>query len=178
MRQLGIRYLAHGSFLTVERRHYLGDGGAHVVRDVVRHPGAVVVVPLLGDEVVLIRQYRVAVGRHLLELPAGKVDAGNESPAETARRECKEEIGFRPRSLVLLQEFFSSPGFSDERMWLYLAEDLEEVEQQPQGVEERAAEIVRMKLTEAVAAADRGEIEDAKSLLGLYAVERRRKHTS
>ena len=142
-----------------------------MIRVVVRHPGAVVVVPMIDDQVVLIRQHRVAVSKDLLELPAGKLE--DETPDETARRECAEEIGYIPGTLKQLHVFYSTPGFSDERMWLYLAEDLEPVEKRPQGAEEETAEIVAMSLTEALAAVERGEIEDAKSIVGIYAASQK-----
>ncbi len=173
LRLLGSRHLLQASFLEVERNHYVGVDGTHIARVVVRHPGAVVVVPVIGQDVVLIRQHRVAVAKDLLELPAGKLEG--DVPEEAARRECAEEIGYLPRSLTLLHTFYSTPGFSDERMWVYLAERLERVEKRPQGAEEEAAEIVRMPLSDALSAIDRGDIEDAKSLVGLLSVARRKK---
>ena len=159
-------------FLALERRHYVDVGGRHHARVVVRHPGAVVVVPVIGEDVIMIRQHRVAVAKDLLEFPAGKVEA--ESPEETARRECQEEIGYLPRKLTPLHDYYSTPGFSDERMWLFLAEDLEEVRRRPQGAEEEGAETIRLSVTDALEAVESGDIEDAKSLIGLYALAHRR----
>ena len=172
LRLLGVRYLQNAAFLSLERRHYTNERNEKVVRVVVRHPGAVVVVPMISDEVILIRQRRVAVSKDLLELPAGKLE--DETPEESARRECAEEIGYVPGTLVRLHVFYSTPGFSDEQMWLFLAEDLEPVEKRPQGTEEEQAEIVQIPLQEALAAVERGEIEDAKSIVGIYAAARRK----
>jgi 8-oxo-dGTP pyrophosphatase MutT (NUDIX family) len=121
----------------------------------------------------LMRQYRAAVGAPLLELPAGKRDVPGEDPAETARRECVEEVGLLPRRLTLLHEAYTSPGFTDELTWVFLAEDLLPVPAAPQGIEEAAATTVAMSLDAALAALAAGEIRDAKTVLGLYALARR-----
>jgi len=94
-------------------------------RDVVHHPGAVSIVPVLGEEVVLVRQYRAALDGLLLEIPAGKRDVPGEPPEVTAARELEEDIGYRSKDLVKLAEFYNSPGFSDEHSYVYLALDPE-----------------------------------------------------
>ena len=109
----------------------------------------------------------------LYELPAGKRDVPGEDPAATARRECVEEVGLLPGRLTLLQTFFNSPGYSDEQSWLYLAEDLTPVDMDPQGPEEIAAEIVTIPLDRALGLVASGDIKDAKTIIGLYAVSRR-----
>ncbi len=157
--------------MTLVRRHYLLGGGGHTQREVVHHPGAVVVAPVDGDELLFVRQYRPAVERRVLELPAGLRDHPGESPEETAARECEEEVGYRPAHLRLLHRFYSSPGFTDEQIWLYLAEDLQEGDARPHGIEEESAELVRMTLSEAASAVRSGEVVDAKTLIGLYAAE-------
>lgn len=162
------------SFLEVFRRHYLAPGGRAVRRDVIRHPGAVAVVPVIGDEVVLISQQRVAVERDLLEIPAGKRDIPGEDPEITAIRECIEEVGYRPNRLTLLQGFFTAPGFTDEFIWLYLAEELEPEELRPHGIEEERAEVVRIPIAEALRKMRQGDILDAKTVIGLMALEKER----
>ena len=107
---LGRRFVARGAFITLERCYHLGDGAAWTARDIVRHPGSVAVIPWDGRQVHLMRQYRAAVGAPLLELPAGKRDVPGEDPAETARRECVEEVGLLPGRLTLLHEAYTSPG--------------------------------------------------------------------
>ncbi len=173
-RMLGRRRLAEGVFLRFSRTHYLGPDGRGVARDLVEHPGAVAVVPLLKDDVLLIRQYRSAVDGELLEIPAGKLDVPGEDREETARRECEEEVGYRPDKLTYLHRFYTSPGFTDELIWLYEAEQLTPVGAQPTGAEEEAAEIVQLSLDDALAMLERGEIRDAKTIIGLYAVAARR----
>ena len=169
---LGRRFVARGAFLTLERSYHLGDGGKWTARDIVRHPGSVAVIPWDGTEVHLMRQYRAAVGAPLLELPAGKRDVPGEDPAETARRECVEEVGLLPRRLTLLHQAYTSPGFTDELTWVFLAEDLLPVAAAPQGLEETAATTVALSLDAALAALAAGEIRDAKTILGLYALAR------
>jgi 8-oxo-dGTP pyrophosphatase MutT (NUDIX family) len=95
-------------------------------RDVVRHPGAVAVLPVDGDDrVLMIRQYRHPVGRLLWEIPAGLRDVAGEDPFLTAQRELLEEAGYRARDWRVLADYYSSPGFSTERLRIYLARDLE-----------------------------------------------------
>ena len=160
------------SFLEIVRRHYLAPGGRSARRDVIHHPGAVAVVPVIDDDVVLISQQRVAIDRDLLEIPAGKCDVPGEDPETTAIRECVEEVGYRPNRMTLLQGFFTTPGFTDEFIWLYLADELEPVESRPHGVEEERAEVVRMPIAEALRRVRDGDILDAKTLIGLMALER------
>jgi ADP-ribose pyrophosphatase len=169
---LGRRFVARGAFITLERSYHLGEGAKWTARDIVRHPGSVAVIPWDGREVHLMRQYRAAVGTPLLELPAGKRDVPGEDPTETARRECVEEVGLLPRRLTLLHQAYTSPGFTDELTWVFLAEDLLPVPASPQGIEEAAATTVAMSLDAALAALAAGEIRDAKTVLGLYALAR------
>jgi ADP-ribose pyrophosphatase len=139
--------------------------GAVVVRETVQHPGAVTILPLVdADRVCLIRNYRVAVGRTLVELPAGTLEPG-EDPAACAHRELAEETGYRARSLRKLHEFFMSPGILNERMHLFLATELELAAAAP----EPGEEIERLVVTwdEALRMARGGEIQDAKTLVGL-----------
>ena len=100
-------------------------------REVVEHPGGVAVIPITEDNcIVLVKQYRKAVERFLLEIPAGKLEL-NEEPRQTAQRELKEETGFEARKLEYLLEFYTSPGFSNEKIYLFLASDLIEGETNP-----------------------------------------------
>jgi ADP-ribose pyrophosphatase len=150
-------------------------GGERFTRFVVRHPGAVVVVPVEPDRehVLLVRQYRAAADRELLEVVAGKRDVEGEEPEATAIREMHEEIGRRPRRLVKLCEFYNSPGFCDEYTHLYAALDLEELDA-PAAVnpEERALTIERMRLADVDGLIAAGGIVDAKSIVGLQLTRR------
>ncbi len=163
-----------GPGITVGSYRYDTPDGGTMTREVVHaHQGSVVVLPYTGTQVVLLRQFRAPVDAVIYELPAGKRDVEGEDPAAAARRECIEEAGLDPGRLTLLLTFFNTPGYSDEESWLYLAEDLTPVEANPQGPEELAAEVVELTLDEALGLVASGEIKDAKTIIGLYAVSRR-----
>jgi ADP-ribose pyrophosphatase len=164
---VGSRSLLSTTFLTVEQLDLLSPDGRTLQRSVVRHPGAVAMVPILDDAVILIRQYRAPVGQDLLEIPAGKLDIAGEDPETAAARELAEEIGYRPGSLELVATFFTGPGFTDERMWTYLATGLEPVPMEPAGVEEEHSEVVTVPLADVPGMIARREIEDGKTLVGL-----------
>ncbi|HXD34767.1 MAG TPA: NUDIX hydrolase [Pyrinomonadaceae bacterium] len=135
------------------------------VREVVRHPGSAVIVPVFADgTVALVRQYRHPAVRYLLEIPAGSLDEG-EKPEEGAARELEEELGVVAGSLVKLTEFFVSPGFCEEKMWIYLATSLTETAQRLE--EDEIVEVVRMPFSQALEMISDGEIEDAKTIIGL-----------
>ncbi len=134
-------------------------------RDVVRHPGSAVIVPVFADgTVALVKQYRHPAVRYLLEIPAGTLDEG-EKPEVGAARELEEELGVVAAKLEKLSEFFVSPGFCEEKMWIYLATELTETSQRLD--EDEVIEIVRLTLTEALEMISDGEIEDAKTIIGL-----------
>ncbi len=161
-----------GRVITLVTGEFLTPEGETVTREIVHHPGAVAIVALDGDEVVLVRQYRAAAGREILEIPAGKRDIEGESPATTAIRELEEEVGFTTDRLVELCCFYNSVGFSDEYSYVYLATDLRPVPTNPQGPEEHHMSIERLRLDEAWGAVSDGRIEDAKTVVGLLAALR------
>ncbi|MDR3636445.1 MAG: NUDIX hydrolase [Isosphaeraceae bacterium] len=151
----------------------LADGSTQD-REVVLHRGAVALVPMVdNDHVCLVRNDRYAVGKVLLEVPAGTIDAG-ESPDATAARELAEETGYEAGRLVRLREWFVSPGVMNERMYLYLCTELRPgpTHHQP---DERLEPIV-VPWSEAMAMANDGRIEDAKSILALLLCDRLRTH--
>jgi ADP-ribose pyrophosphatase len=168
-RPVGEEPLYQGSLISLARRTIAGPDGATFARDVVHHPGAVSAVPFLQatGEVVMVRQYRAAIDRELLEIPAGKRDVGGEAPEVTAHRELVEEIGMRAGRLELLGEFYNSPGFSDEYSYTFLALELEPAEQNLQGIEEQHMTIERIRLADAPALIRSCEIVDAKTIIGL-----------
>jgi ADP-ribose pyrophosphatase len=172
-RTIGSRTVAEEAFLRLDRSVVITPVGDAVKRIVVAHPGAVAVVPLIDDDVILIEQHRAAVGRSLLEIPAGKLDIPGEPKAETAIRELEEEIGFTPGHLEHLTDLLTTPGFSDECISIYLGTDLRAVPARPVGVEEDYADIVRMSLSEAVDMVRAGTISDAKTITGLLLVSGR-----
>lgn len=136
-------------------------------RDVVRHPGGVAVLPIVDGEALLLRQYRVAVGSEIFEIPAGKIDQG-EDPETAAGREMVEEMGLRPRRLVALGPFLPSPGYTDEWIHLFVAQGVGTARRDPDGIEERYAEVVSIPLPELIRLVDAGEIPDAKTQIALY----------
>ncbi len=157
-----------GALISVASVQLEGPGGDRFEREVVHHPGAVVVVPVTGDgRAVMVRQYRAAVHGELLEVPAGKRDVDGEPTEETARRELAEEVGLRAGRLDLLARFYNSPGFTDEFTWLYLARDLEQVPHDRQGFEEMAMAVEEVELAAVPALIASGAIRDAKSIIGL-----------
>jgi 8-oxo-dGTP pyrophosphatase MutT (NUDIX family) len=159
--------------IQIKRAKVATPSSSEVERLVVRHSGAVVVVPVDGGDVILVRQYRAAVDRWLIEAPAGKRDIDGEDPETTAIRELEEEAGMVASRIELLARFYNSPGFSDEYTYCYLAEGLSPVPTIPHGPEEEHMEVVRMPLGVAISAIWSGEIEDAKTQIGLLLAERR-----
>jgi ADP-ribose pyrophosphatase len=142
--------------------------GTSFTRDIVRHPGAVAVVAATErDTVLLVRQYRGAVGRELLELPAGTRDVEGEPAETTARRELEEEVGVRAGSLRFLGTTLNSPGFCDEESHIYLAQDLEPVPPARHGEEERYLEVVEVALADVDSLLASQEIVDAQTVIGL-----------
>ena len=159
--------IADVGFARLEQVTIEAPDGSRAVRYVLRLPNAVAVVPLLGDDVVLIEQHRAPHGEAVLEIPAGMLDVAGEEPADAARRELVEEVGYVAEDLVYLTDIITSPGVTDEVISLYLATDLEPIERRPGGIEERHARVVTMALTEAVELIHGGVIRDAKSVIGL-----------
>lgn len=140
--------------------------------EVVRHPGAAAVLPITAEgDVIFVYQYRYTVGgAWLLEIPAGKLDAPDEDPRVCAERELLEETGFRADTLIPLGAIFVSPGFTDERISLYLAQDLHAGNAQLEADE--VLEVRRLPWAEAVEKASNGEITDAKSAIAILRAAR------
>ena len=148
--------------------------GREAQREIVRHPGAVAMVPVLpSGEVVLVRQYRHAAGRVLLEIPAGTLEP-DEEPEEAASRELQEEIGYEPGSLIRLAGEYTAPGYTTELIHIYLATGLK-----PSSLAQDSdefLEVVRLPLDEAVRRVEDGTIEDGKTIIGLLLAARRLGH--
>jgi ADP-ribose pyrophosphatase len=154
-----------GNIFEVERDRLREESGLEIIRDVVRHPGGAGGLPIFADRsVALVRQYRHPAGRELLEIPAGRIEPG-ESPEECAQREVEAEIGVRAGRLVKLTDFFSTPGFCEERLYVYLATDLVPTQQNLDPDE--VVEIVRLPLDDALKMVRSGEIEDSKTIIAL-----------
>jgi ADP-ribose pyrophosphatase len=134
-------------------------------REIVRHPGSAVIVPVFADETIaLVRQYRHPAVKYLLEIPAGTLNDG-ERPEIGAARELEEELGVVAGRMEKLSEFFVSPGFCEEKMWVYLATDLTQTQQKLD--DDELIEVVRVSFSEALEMISAGEIEDAKTIIGL-----------
>lgn len=160
--------LHSGYIFDLVRANFRSPSGEHFSRDIVRHPGAVSVVPVDSDgRIIMVRQYRPALDRQILEIPAGKRDIADEPPELTAQRELGEEIGMRAGLLDLLGTFANAPGFSDELSWIYLGRNLDEVPRDVQGIEESHMSIERYTVDEAFAMIADGSIIDTKTVIGL-----------
>ena len=143
----------------------VSEGELTYQREVVHHNGSAVIVPIFDDgTVALVRQYRHPAVRYLLEVPAGTLAKG-ERPEIGAARELKEELGLVAERLEKLSEFFVSPGFCEEKMWVYLATELSEGEQALE--DDEIIDVVRLPIAEALEMITSGEIEDAKTIIGL-----------
>ncbi len=177
----------------IRRGHYLTfridtierADGSRAKRDVVGHPGAVAILALdPEDRVLLVRQWRSPAGRAMLEVPAGTLDlepttGAVEDHALAARRELEEETGYRAGTWQLLTSFWTAPGFATELMHLYLASDLVPADEGRLGPDEdERLELERLPWADAVAAVERGDIVDAKSLVALLWLDRIRRGSS
>lgn len=166
-----------GGFLSFHEERFSSPDGEEFVRYVVRHPGAVVAVPVVdgpdGPCALLVRQFRPAVRDTLLELPAGKLDVPGEDPDDAMVRELAEEIQQRPAKLDKLVTFWNSPGFCTELTHVYIALDLEPCETpEPAKAEERDMTIERIPLADVPRLVAGGMIVDAKTIIGLMMADR------
>jgi ADP-ribose pyrophosphatase len=144
--------------------------GRTAIREVIRHQGAVAVVPFDAEgNVLLVRQYRAGIDRDIIEIPAGLLEAG-EDPAACAERELREETGYRPGILESLGGYNVAPGYTNEYIHLYLARDLEPAPLAQDS--EEFLELIRLPFDEALAMVERGEISDSKTIIALYKVAR------
>jgi ADP-ribose pyrophosphatase len=154
-----------GPVFEVRKDTVLEPGGVRAIRDVVVHPGSVVILPVLNDgRVLLIRQYRHSIGGFLWELVAGRKEPG-ESPAVGARRELLEETGYTTRRLRKILDIFPAPGCVSERMWMFIAEGLAEGTAHPEEDERIAARSFSLAAVDAMIRS--GKLRDAKSVAGL-----------
>ncbi|MGH8981342.1 MAG: NUDIX domain-containing protein [Acidimicrobiales bacterium] len=167
-RTLGEETIFEGHVFGVHKVRVEDPAGEEFERDVVRHPGAVSIVPLHGDgTVTLVRQHRTAIGSTVLEAPAGTCDEAGEDVADTARRELAEEAGLSAGHIEPLGEILNSPGYTDQRTRLYLATALEPCESAPAGIEERWLTLERVPLSEVEALVAAGRLSDATTIVGL-----------
>ncbi|MBP3964393.1 NUDIX hydrolase [Paenibacillus lignilyticus] len=140
--------------------------GKTATREIVRHPGAAAVLALIDDKMLVVEQYRKPMEKFQIEIPAGKLDAG-EDPMVAAARELEEETGYRAGKLRPLSAFYTSPGFADEKLYVYLAEDLVKGESAPDEDEFLAVEAITFEQAQQYMKEER--ISDAKTILAVYA---------
>ena len=159
------KVLYQGKVFRLQRDTVIEPGGVRVERDIIEHPGSVVVLPIFSDgRVLLIRQYRHSVGEFLWELVAGRKEP-NETPATAARRELIEETGYTAKRLRKLMRIVPTPGFVNEWMWIFAAEGLKEGTAQPEEDEKITPRIFTLKQVDTMI--QRGTLRDAKSICGL-----------
>ena len=169
--------LPGGTYLTFARDTVVTSDGTEHGRDVVLHPGAVTIVAILPDRrVLLVRQYRHPSGEVLMELPAGTLDmlgdGSVEEPLSAAKRELWEETGYHAATWTKLGEFFTAPGFATELMHMYMATDATADPDHTGPDDDERLIVDKMSFDDALAKADDGTIRDAKTLIGLYLVDR------
>ncbi len=154
-----------GRVFGVRRDRVVEPGGVEVTREVITHPGSVVVLPVQANgEIVLIRQYRHATRQYLWELVAGRID-GRETPKQAAARELLEETGYRARKFTVFLDFFPTPGFLEERMFILLAEGLTPGKAQPEADEKIISRNYSTKQLRDMIR--RGKLRDGKSIAGI-----------
>jgi 8-oxo-dGTP pyrophosphatase MutT (NUDIX family) len=159
-----------GSIVRLRVSHYRRPSGVVVRREVIDHVGAVVIVPVEGDHVLMVRQPREAVETYLLELPAGKLDSADEVPLEAAKRELAEEVGRAAGSWEYVGGFYTAPAVLTEVMHCFVATQLTVIEAPPPPDHDEEIEVVSVPLSEIPSLL--GEIRDAKTLMGLMHLAR------
>ena len=163
-----VRNIYTGKVVTLNVDTVQLPNGFTVDLETIRHPGAAAVVPLKDDgTVVMIRQFRYAAGGFIYEIPAGKLDRGEE-PLKCAARELEEEVGYRAASFELLSSIFTAPGFADEVIHIYKANGLTKGTQHLD--RDEVLEIIEMPLSDAIGKIQDGTIRDGKTIIGLQAV--------
>jgi 8-oxo-dGTP pyrophosphatase MutT (NUDIX family) len=161
-----------GGFFTVSRARFRHEDGEEVQRAIVRHTGAVGIVVLDGEQLWLVRQPREAIGSpDLLELPAGKLDEEGEAPLDTAKRELAEEIGKQASDWEPLGSFYTSPGFTDEEVHLFLATGISDVDVEPEVDHNERIDVEVRPLADLDAIL--AQTKDSKTLIGLYKLKER-----
>jgi ADP-ribose pyrophosphatase len=167
--KIGGTRVYHGRIISVDLDEVRFPDGSTGTLEMIRHPGASAVVPVLGDpgddpEVLLIRQYRYAAEQFLYEIPAGRLDPG-ETPADCARRELQEETGYTAERVEHVFTMYTTPGFTDDKIHLFVATGL--VAGQAHREADEFMELVPTRLSRALSMVEQGEIQDAKTALAL-----------
>jgi ADP-ribose pyrophosphatase len=159
-----------GNVISLQVDDVLLPDGKEAKRELIKHPGAVCVIALTDDKkIILVEQYRKALERPLVEVPAGKLEPGEE-PELSAKRELEEETGYRPGHMTHVQSFYTSPGFADELVHVFLAEDLVKVEDGLTVDEDEFVELMEVTIEEAEQLLKEDRIYDAKTMWALQYV--------
>ncbi|CAH1197402.1 Methanol dehydrogenase activator [Paenibacillus allorhizoplanae] len=155
-----------GKIISLQVDQVTLPNGGTASREIVKHPGAVAVIPLLGDKMIVVEQYRKPLEKSQVEIPAGKLDSGEE-PLRAALRELEEETGYKSDNIRLVSSFYTSPGFADEIIHLYIAEDLVKGTANPD--EDEFLDCEAITLEQAQQYMREGRISDAKTIMAVYA---------
>ncbi|MBP1933537.1 ADP-ribose pyrophosphatase [Ammoniphilus resinae] len=163
---LKTKEIYHGKIITLHLDEVELPNGKTATREIVKHPGAVAIMALTSDQrMIFVRQFRKPLEKTILEIPAGKLEKG-EDPKRCAERELLEETGYTAKQLKQISAFYTSPGFANEFLYLFEAEDLVSGQAEPD--EDEFVELTLLNLKEAFEAIERGEIIDAKTVLAVY----------
>ena len=156
--------LYKGKILSLSTGEVVLSDGQTAFREIIQHNGGVAIVPVINDHIIFVRQFRIAINQDLLELPAGKLEIG-EDPLDCAQRELAEEIGYRAGRMVRSESYFLSPGYSTEMIHIFLAFDLQEFHRDQDADEN--IEIVKIPVSELEHRLSIHEFKDAKTVIGL-----------
>lgn len=163
---ISTRPVFEGRIITLQVDEVRLPNGETATREIVRHPGAVAVMALIDDKMLVVEQYRKPLEKSQVEIPAGKLDKGEE-PLEAAKRELEEETGYKAGKIRHVSSFYTSPGFADEILHLYVAEEL--IKGQVQLDEDEFLDCEAISLEEAEAYIADSRISDAKTIMAVYA---------
>lgn len=174
-KKLSSESIYKGKIFEMTRDHVEIENGAHVTRDVIHHHGGVAVLAIQDTCILLVSQYRYAASCEMLEIPAGKLEL-NEDPYTCGLRELEEETGYTAEKLELYAAFYSTPGFCNEKLYVYEAINLEKVEHPLPMDEDECIEVMWIPVEEAYAKIQKQEIVDAKTIIAIqYAYQKLKK---
>jgi len=162
---LSSEYVFNGKVIDVKRDEVVVSNGCKSIREVVEHSGGVVVLAFNGDKILMVKQFRYPLKNVSVELPAGKLERG-ENPDFAAKRELQEETGYVAKNWTSLGYIYTTPGFCDEKLYLYLAQDLEYLKQNPD--EDEILECFQYSQDEVYSMVFKGEINDSKTICALF----------
>lgn len=167
-RTIETNQIYQGKIIDLEIDDVILPDGNQSKREIVRHPGAVAILAMTSEnKIVLVEQYRKALGKSIIEIPAGKLEPG-EASRITAERELEEETGYGANELTYLMSYYTSPGFADEKIELFQAKDLYKVDEARQGDDDEFVEVIELSPEEALSFIQEERIHDAKTIQAIY----------